>query len=425
MAIMRAAPPLFPLRENFGRNRPEKRKDAVKDEKEILALTGLRFVAALYVFIFHMHIRWPITETRLLKNILDQGAIGMSLFFMLSGFVLAYRYADGKTSVKSYFANRFARIYPIYMTAALVTLPWIGLSWGNGSFHEAGKAMGQGLLLVAANILMIQAWFPQFFDYWNDGGSWSLSVEAFCYALLPFLLPALTRMTPKKLMLMALACYVLAVMPGLTNVIFPGAPRGVYYSMPIYRLPEFLIGVCCFLAIQGQSLKRFNQWFHLAVAGLFVAYLALVGPRLPDYVGHNWITVPFIAYTICVLAKGKSILASCLSAPLFVWLGRISYCFYSFQALVILFLISRHDGIVKAIPPLASNRIFMLSALLILIALSALGYYLIEEPARRKIRKACAARSARSPLLARPCDAYPVNANQPNTCSPTSSSAKP
>jgi peptidoglycan/LPS O-acetylase OafA/YrhL len=49
----------------------------------------LRFFAALYVFIFHIHLRWPLApESTFLSNLLGQGAIGMSLFFVLSGLVL-------------------------------------------------------------------------------------------------------------------------------------------------------------------------------------------------------------------------------------------------------------------------------------------------------------------------------------------------
>ena len=100
----------------------------MKYEKEILSLTGLRFVAAFYVFLFHIHIRWPIADHPFAKKVLDQGAIGMSLFFILSGFILAYRYADGRSTLKDYLINRFARIYPICAVAALVTLPWIGIN---------------------------------------------------------------------------------------------------------------------------------------------------------------------------------------------------------------------------------------------------------------------------------------------------------
>lgn len=362
----------------------------MKDEKEILALTGLRFVAAFYVFVFHIHIRWPVTEIKFLKNIVGQGAIGMSLFFILSGFVLAYRYADGRTTPKVYFANRFARIYPVYTIAALITLPWIGLSLGGGSISEVGKIIVQGALLVVANIFLIQAWFPQFFDYWNDGGSWSISVEAFCYVLLPFLLPLLVHLPFKRLRLVVLVCYGLTVLSGLASVIFSGAPRGVYYSMPIYRLPEFLIGVCCYLVFRNRGASRFTQWHQLVFIGLVTLYLGVVGPKIPNYIGHNWLVVPFIAYMVFTLANGKGVLASLLATPFFVWLGKISYCFYSFQAFVILSLISYHDQIVDVFPLLINNKILLLFALFILLTISSAGYYLVEEPARRRIKQAYA-----------------------------------
>lgn len=127
----------------------------LKVEQEILPLTGLRFVAAFYVFLFHIHIRWPLANDPFLNNILGQGAIGMSLFFMLSGFVLAYRYADGRTSLKDYLTNRFARIYPIYVAAALVTVPWIGISFGDGSWADLSRGIAQLGLLITANILLI------------------------------------------------------------------------------------------------------------------------------------------------------------------------------------------------------------------------------------------------------------------------------
>src|SRR5262249_30868226 len=97
-------------------------------EKEILPLTGLRFIAAFYVFLFHIHIRWPLAASPFVANLFDVGAIGMSIFFVLSGYVLAHRYRDGVTSYRDYLVNRFARIYPIYAVAALLTVPWMGVS---------------------------------------------------------------------------------------------------------------------------------------------------------------------------------------------------------------------------------------------------------------------------------------------------------
>ena len=162
-------------------------------DPEIYPLTGLRFVAAFYVFLFHIHIRWPLTHQPFVRNILDEGAIGMSLFFVLSGFVLAYRYADGRTPLRDYLINRFARIYPVYVVAAVVTLPWIGVGLDTGSPGELWASLARFAALIFANVFLIQAWFLQFFSYWNDGASWSIAVEAFFYVILPVVLPAFAR----------------------------------------------------------------------------------------------------------------------------------------------------------------------------------------------------------------------------------------
>lgn len=359
----------------------------LKIEQEILPLTGLRFVAAFYVFLFHIHIRWPLANDPFLNNILGQGAIGMSLFFMLSGFVLAYRYADGCSSLKNYLTNRFARIYPIYVAAALVTVPWIGISFGDGSWADLSRGIGQLGLLITANILLIQAWFQQFFSLWNNGASWSISVEAFCYLMLPFLLPQLKQLSAKGLCIAAAVCWFLAVFPGLAVALFNAPFNAIFYSMPIFRLPEFLIGVCMLLLIRRGHAYRLGVIVQAALIAILPIYIGIAGQWMPLYVGHNWVVLPVIAFAIFSLANSKGAIAALLSSSLFVWLGKISYCFYSFQALVILFLLYNHAEVVSTMPILANNYILAIVAFVLLVAISALGYYGIEEPARRWIRR--------------------------------------
>ncbi len=311
----------------------------------------------------------------------------MSLFFMLSGFVLAYRYADGHSTLKDYFINRFARIYPIYLAAALVTLPWIGISFNSDSLADASKGIAQLATLVFSNIFLIQAWFPQYFHYWNVGGSWSISVEAFCYALLPFLLPKLLKASVRQLLSIAAVCWLLATLPGLSAALFDSPSNGVFYSMPIFRLPEFLIGACAFLALRLEFRYRWGAALQVAVLVIFLLYLGVVGPKMPLYVGHNWIALPVIAFMIFSLSNDKGLIASILSCRVFVWLGKISYCFYSFQALIILLLISHHDKLIQSAPALSDNKVLAIASLTVLVALSAAGYYFVEEPARRWIRR--------------------------------------
>lgn len=355
---------------------------------EILSLTGLRFVAALYVFIFHIHIRWPVTENNFLSNIIGQGAVGMSLFFILSGFVLAYRYAGQTFTVSEYFKNRFARVYPIYVVAALLTLPWIGIDILGSSVGDTFKWICKVTMIVLSNIFLVQAWFPQFFSYWNDGGSWSISVEAFCYLTLPFLLPYLLNASTKTIFSILAVLWVWAVAPGLSATLFENSSNFfVYYAMPIFRLPEFLIGVCAFLLIRRGVNYRCGAFPQMiAIAGLLF-YLGTVGSNMAIYVGHNWIVVPVVAFIVFSLSNNKGVISLVLSSRVFVWFGKISYCFYSLQVVLILLLTSYHSRLVAVIPVLSNNIALMLSVFVVLIAISAAGYYFVEEPARRLIRK--------------------------------------
>jgi peptidoglycan/LPS O-acetylase OafA/YrhL len=356
-------------------------------EKEISPLTGLRFIAALYVFSFHMHIRWPISSQSFVKNFLDQGAIGMSLFFMLSGFVLAYRYADDRSTLNDYLINRFAKVYPVYAVTALITLPWIGIELVSDSLADKLRWTGQIALIVLSNVFLIQAWFPQYFNHWNNGGSWSISVEVFCYVMLPFLLPSLLQASMKRLFVIAAACWLMAALPGLSAALFSSPSNTIYYSMPIFRLPEFLIGSITYLAIRLGFSYRSGAALQVFMPVTLLIYLGVWGPQMPLYVGHNWITLPIIAFIIFSLSKDNGPVASILGSRVFVWLGKISYCFYSFQALIILSLTSYHDKLIQLAPALSNNKLLALASFAFLVALSASSYYLIEKPARRWIRR--------------------------------------
>lgn len=92
-------------------------------KKQLYGITIFRFVAAFYVFIFHMNIRENISSTPFINAFISNGAIGMSIFFILSGFILTYNYSSGTPD--NYIRKRIARIYPAYMFMGLLCLPFL------------------------------------------------------------------------------------------------------------------------------------------------------------------------------------------------------------------------------------------------------------------------------------------------------------
>ena len=79
------------------------------------ALTGYRAIAAWMVFVYHF---FPFKNPNIpdfVKDIAGQLHMGVDMFFVLSGFLITYRYFDeNPINFKKYMVNRIARIYPMY-----------------------------------------------------------------------------------------------------------------------------------------------------------------------------------------------------------------------------------------------------------------------------------------------------------------------
>lgn len=351
------------------------------NKSEILQLTGLRFIAALYVFLFHIEIRWPYAPDGILKKIISQGAIGMTIFFVLSGFLLAYQYVDRYDDKKSYFLRRFARIYPVYIVAALMTLPWM---FGVGGVKQE-VSFGETILLVLANIFVVQAWVPSYFKFWNDSGSWSISVEVFCYIVLPFVSPWIGRLKDKNFWFFVFFLYLLTIIPGRLYKVWPDLSFPFLYALPAFRLPEFLLGVCGFYALRrGLKLPK-PDLFILVIIVMLIVLLNIAKARV-SFIGLNWFVVPLVVLSVLALKQSTGFFSRLLSNDIFVWLGKVSYCFYSLQAFLLFMMITFHDGLIRSIPLLGNNWVLCASSLFVLILLSAFAFHFIEEPCRRKIQ---------------------------------------
>jgi peptidoglycan/LPS O-acetylase OafA/YrhL len=78
------------------------------------ALTSLRFFAALHVVCFHFLAFKIVSGERWLGQISSIGYVGVSFFFVLSGFILVYTYAGRDIPARDFWRARFARIYPAF-----------------------------------------------------------------------------------------------------------------------------------------------------------------------------------------------------------------------------------------------------------------------------------------------------------------------
>lgn len=138
-----------------------------KKHNRLVELDALRGFAALSVVLFHYFSKYnhPID----LPNWFNKGGLGVSLFFMISGFVI-YMSLNHSSTIKSFIISRFARLYPAYWTAIFITSLFIFIFRDTFNLEQ-----------FLANLTMFQYWLR----YSNiDGVYWTLRVEMSYYILM-------------------------------------------------------------------------------------------------------------------------------------------------------------------------------------------------------------------------------------------------
>ena len=351
--------------------------------KEVRSLTAFRFLAAFYVFLFHIDIRAPLFGLGMLGDFVADGAVGMTMFFMLSGFILSHAYDGIKIDLRAYFWNRVARIYPIYALAALLALPWLS----QDIFAECAASsqlygLLAGAILIVFGLLLLQAWLPQTFALWNNSASWSISNEAFFYALFPYLSDMLRAVKASRLLMILAGLSCLSAMVPASAIVFSKAPdsSALFYASPMFRLPEFVAGIATYRLMQQTRWTAQIRALLVLVLLAGLAHLTLLGAILPAYTLHNWILIPAVGAALLLLFKLEDAKTRIPGGAVAVWLGQISYCFYSFQFHVISWLLW------VAPPKTVGHFSFLLLAFSLLLVVSAVAHHLVEEPARIWIR---------------------------------------
>lgn len=327
--------------------------------QELYGLTIFRFVAAFYVFIFHCNIRYPLAAPQWIVSIIKNGAIGMTFFFVLSGFVLAWASRSGIR--EKYFSLRIARIYPAYIMMGIVSLPFL--------FEYDHKKIISYVFLYFTST---QSWFPSTFNAWHFGGSWSVSTEMFFYLTFPLLFPIIKRNPIFTLLISYIATSL--IIP-ISLQISGSAEFPQYYISPIHRLPEFTIGVAlgC-LYSSGLRITKFKS--TLLVASLLALFF--ISPEHnKGWMRNNYITVLSTGCIIYCLSCMKFNLNK-LTIP-FVYLGKISYSFYLMQLPIMIYITVHHDSLAS----LPHWQIWLLLGALNII-MAALCYHFVEN--NKKIR---------------------------------------
>jgi peptidoglycan/LPS O-acetylase OafA/YrhL len=390
-------------------------------KKQLPSLTGARLFLALWVVLYHQipHEDIDLTVTWLgnmplpFHLFLRTGYAAVTVFFVLSGFILAYNYDLGmpwnrKKNIR-FWGARFARIYPAYLTGLLLMAPFLFYR-----FAVLQRPMSAEYEAMAAflNATLLQAWHPYTALTWNYPG-WSLSDEAFFYAAFPFIGIWLWRLQkPWALIGMAAFLWLLSMTPAWLAIAWPIEGFGdvsasvhhisddaslaanlVRYN-PLLRLPEFAAGILIarlYLTLRSQSHPLNGKGYRLYIPGLLVIALVLgQADQIPYPLAHNGLLLPPYACLILGLALDGGWLARLLSWRPIVFLGNASYSMYILHVPIqVWLLIFLRRGFSMEPHGLA----WVMAYAAVIIAVSSLFFIYLEEPAHRWLRNALRARA--------------------------------
>jgi peptidoglycan/LPS O-acetylase OafA/YrhL len=339
------------------------------------SLTGLRGLASIWVTLGHL----TMFDGLLLSN----AGLGVDVFFVLSGFILAHAHArdfaaglDART-IKRFIGLRLARIYPLHAATTLALMPMTLLPGFLERFHPNAFSM----VNLAANALLVHTWTFFFLpaEYlgpgwsWN-GPSWSLSVEWLLYLIFPFLIWMISR-TDSCALLALCAVGSLVGMVALLSLSQGKLALGTMGKSGFLQGgAEFVCGIVIyFLRAKSVEFREFTARWCTVSAGVFVA-LAMMTSLHPLSIFTLIIMVPGLAAERGIFA------ILCSSGPV-KYLGEISFSLYLCHMPIILlwnFMRHRMDLEFDGIALILANC----GVLAAILATSHVSFYALERPAR-------------------------------------------
>lgn len=336
--------------------------------KFIHALTGLRFFAAMIVVIFHSGASFAKAAgfPMPIWNFLLNGYVGVSVFFVLSGLILFHNYSNDFSNfdVKKFFISRFARIYPVYILALILAFPFFGAEL------TAWEAVSV--------LLMVQSWVPLSSNnsfMWLMQ-AWTISVEMFFYISFPLIMIFVTRMkfytTLSCFLLISALIVYFGVAFGVPGKIGDVSVAGINVIVPVFRIPEFILGVLICRLYQTSNVEfssKILSLLQVSVVSSFVIICAFFSSA-----AFISFAVVLIGVFMFLLMFGGGICSKLLAHPVLVFLGGASYAIYLL------------NGPVRAIcgyylPDMAAR----LLSIPLTIAAASMVFVAYEQPLRRWI----------------------------------------
>ncbi|HEX4558612.1 MAG TPA: acyltransferase [Mycobacterium sp.] len=376
---------------------------------EIKALSGLRIGAAIWVVLFHFRPWLEVSAPGFrsaLAPVLNCGAQGVDLFFMLSGFVLTWNYLDRMGESFSARATlhflwlRLARVWPVYLVTLHLALAWIIFTLHVGHLPSPDADQLTAVSYVR-QVLLMQLWFQPFFDGTSwDGPAWSISAEWLAYLVFGLLVLVIFRVARATRVRALLWLAIAASLPPTLMLLATGQFYTPWSWLPRIIM-QFTAGALACAAVRklqpSDRARRGAGYLSLALGAGIVGILYVLDahpvPKISDSSGL--VDVLFVPLVV-TLAIGVGSLPRLLSTRIMVYGGYISFSLYMVHELVHTawnWITAEFDIVLT---PSWSAKLIVVGVLAVTVLGAAALYHFVEEPARVWMRKMVESRAAQT-----------------------------
>jgi peptidoglycan/LPS O-acetylase OafA/YrhL len=350
------------------------------------ALDGVRAIAILMVIVYHALNGLPAATVpqNVFLNVVEQGWVGVDLFFVLSGFLITGILMDVQSPVhalRRFYTRRVLRIVPVYVAFLLFSM-WIAPIVGTMHPEEVAQLRDSQLWYwtYSFNLMVaLHTWQATSFPLAH---LWSLSVEEQFYLLWPL---AALLMSPLTLRRAAVGCIVAAELFRLAFIV-GGAGGQVNFVMLPCRMDSLAAGAFLACAYRDPALwprvLRARRWLAVAAIVPLIAialYRHKFSSQAPLEQLFGFPAIIALASVLVATAIGG---VAWLSSSAMRFIAKISYGMYIWH-LVIMRLIVH----VQRVPDPASPQLWWVFYIVrasgtvcgaILLAL--ISWYVIEQP---------------------------------------------
>ncbi len=341
------------------------------ESDKFICLDYLRIYACLLILWHHSHLFLSSPELRAgIANRSQALALGVDLFFVISGFFISFIF-EGRNrswlSLGEFYRRRVSRLYPVHILSLLVASAcWIFVSVVT---NQQVSGIDTSLGCFAKAVVLSHGVVPCDGGMAPNGVSWSVSVEVSLYLLFPIVLTIAS--TARKSILIFLVSFLAAVaLAHYTKLEWdelPGLPRA---------FPSFVLGICLFR--YRDSLGKISCPAALVpLLSVLVALLMQVGVHQLVVLMLVYILV---ASSVCVDARGERNALLYMVAPF----GQLTYSIYMWHSIVTVFFL---NALLDKVLGVAGGVMYLgfVISWAIVIAIALASYALVEVPARKFI----------------------------------------